>query len=72
VQTPQIFQYKDLYKALIIAEKENLVSTDESMLVKKSGKKVNIVDGSVFNFKITTKEDVEMFNRLVIAYKQFS
>jgi len=63
-QTPQIFKYKDLYKALLKAEKENFVGTDESMLVKKSGKKVNIVEGSVFNFKITTKDDVELFKKL--------
>lgn len=64
VQTPQIFKYKDLYKALVKAEKENFVGTDESMLIKRTGKKVNIVEGSVFNFKITTKEDVELFKKL--------
>jgi len=64
VQTPQIFKYKELYKALIKAEKENFIGTDESMLVKKTGKKVNIVEGSVFNFKITTKEDVMLFRKL--------
>ncbi|HEX9250871.1 MAG TPA: 2-C-methyl-D-erythritol 4-phosphate cytidylyltransferase [Ignavibacteriaceae bacterium] len=65
VQTPQIFKYKDLYRALIKAEKENFIGTDESMLVKRIGKKVNIVEGSVFNFKITTSEDVELFKKLV-------
>ncbi len=66
VQTPQIFKYRDLYRALIKAENENFVGTDESMLVRRTGKKVNIVEGSVFNFKITTKEDVELFKRLII------
>lgn len=65
VQTPQIFKYKDLQRALGKAHSEKFVGTDESMLVKRTGKKVNIVEGSVFNFKITTKEDVEMFRRLV-------
>ena len=65
VQTPQIFKYKDLQRALGKAHSEQFVGTDESMLVKRIGKKVNIVEGSVFNFKITTKEDVEMFRRLV-------
>lgn len=65
VQTPQIFKYKDIYNALVKAEKENFVGTDESMLIKKIGKKVNIVEGSVFNFKITTKEDVELFKNIV-------
>ena len=65
VQTPQIFKYRDLQIALSKADKEKFIGTDESMLVKRLGKKVHIVEGSVFNFKITTKEDVEMFRRLV-------
>jgi 2-C-methyl-D-erythritol 4-phosphate cytidylyltransferase len=65
VQTPQIFKYKELQKALSKAQRENFIGTDESMLVKRLGKKVNIIEGSVFNFKITKKEDVEMFRRLV-------
>lgn len=65
VQTPQVFRYKDLLKAMNKAFKENFIGTDESMLVKKTGKKINIVEGSVFNFKITTKEDIELFKRLV-------
>ncbi len=65
VQTPQIFKYKDLYKALLKAEKENFTGTDESMLVKKSGMRVNIVEGTVFNYKITTTDDVELFKKLI-------
>ena len=64
VQTPQIFKYRDLHRALSKTHREQFVGTDESMLVKRLGKKVNIVEGSVFNFKITTKEDVEMFRKL--------
>lgn len=65
VQTPQIFKYKELQRALSKADSEQFVGTDESMLIKRTGKKVNIAEGSVFNFKITTKEDVEMFRRLI-------
>ncbi|MDP2363640.1 MAG: 2-C-methyl-D-erythritol 4-phosphate cytidylyltransferase [Ignavibacteria bacterium] len=65
VQTPQIFKYRDLQRSLSKAQKEKFVGTDESMLVKRTGKKVNIVEGSVFNFKITTTEDVEMFRRVI-------
>ena len=65
VQTPQIFKYKELLSALNKAQRENFIGTDESMLIKRTGKKVHIGEGSVFNFKITTKEDVEMFARLV-------
>lgn len=65
VQTPQIFKYRDLLSAMSRAFKENFIGTDESILVKKLGKKINIVEGSVFNFKVTTKEDIEMIERLV-------
>ncbi|RPI69004.1 MAG: 2-C-methyl-D-erythritol 4-phosphate cytidylyltransferase, partial [Ignavibacteriales bacterium] len=65
VQTPQIFRYKYLKKALDTAYKENYYGTDESMLVNKIGVKVNIVDGSVFNFKVTSKEDIELFERII-------
>lgn len=65
VQTPQIFKYKDVLKAMNKAYKEKFVGTDESMLVKRIGKNVNIVEGSVFNFKVTTREDIELFKKLV-------
>jgi 2-C-methyl-D-erythritol 4-phosphate cytidylyltransferase len=65
VQTPQIFKYKDLLKAMNKSNRENFIGTDESMLVKRTGRKVNIVEGSVFNFKVTTKEDIELFKKLI-------
>jgi 2-C-methyl-D-erythritol 4-phosphate cytidylyltransferase len=65
VQTPQIFKYKELLNAMNKAVKENFIGTDESMLLKRMGKKVHIVEGSVFNFKITTKEDLHLFKQLI-------
>lgn len=65
VQTPQIFRYADLMKAMDKAIKENFTGTDESMLVARTGKKINIVEGSVFNFKITTAEDFKLFKKLL-------
>ncbi len=65
VQTPQVFRYKDLKKAMDTAYKENYYGTDESMLVKRIGINVNIVEGSVFNFKVTSKEEVEMLKRIL-------
>jgi len=64
VQTPQIFPYPVLIKAMKNAYENNFTGTDESMLVRRIGEKVNIVDGSVFNFKITTADDIEMFERV--------
>lgn len=65
VQTPQIFPYSILMKAMKNAYENNFIGTDESMLVRQIGEKVNIVEGSVYNFKVTTAADVEMFGRLV-------
>ncbi|MFO7446743.1 MAG: IspD/TarI family cytidylyltransferase [Ignavibacteriaceae bacterium] len=65
VQTPQIFKFSDLMNAMKKAYDDNFTGTDESMLVKRLGKKVNIVEGSVFNFKVTTKDDLELVKRLL-------
>lgn len=65
VQTPQIFNYGDLFSAMKKAYKENFAGTDESMLIKNYGKKIHLVEGSALNFKITTKEDLELFKKIV-------
>ncbi|NNG27554.1 MAG: 2-C-methyl-D-erythritol 4-phosphate cytidylyltransferase [Ignavibacteriaceae bacterium] len=70
VQTPQIFPYPILMKAMKKAYENNFIGTDESMLVRRIGEKVNIVDGSVFNFKITTSEDIEMFKRVTLRKEE--
>ncbi|MCF8411782.1 MAG: 2-C-methyl-D-erythritol 4-phosphate cytidylyltransferase [Melioribacteraceae bacterium] len=63
-QTPQVFEYKILYDALVKAQNENLKGTDESTIVKHFGNEVRIVDGSAFNFKITTQDDIELFRMI--------
>ncbi len=65
VQTPQIFRYIKLLKAMKKAYEENFIGTDESMLIKRAGGKINIVEGSVLNFKVTTKTDIELFKHFV-------
>lgn len=67
VQTPQIFPHHVLMKAMKNAYENNFIGTDESMLVRQIGEKVNIVEGSVYNFKVTTADDIEMFERVVKA-----
>jgi len=66
VQTPQIFKYSVLKKALEKAFKDGIGGTDESMLVRRLNKKINIVDGSAFNFKVTSKDDIKLFSQLII------
>jgi 2-C-methyl-D-erythritol 4-phosphate cytidylyltransferase len=65
VQTPQIFPYSVIMKAMRAAYDKNFIGTDESMLVKQIGESVNIVEGSVFDFKVTTADDIEMFEKLI-------
>jgi 2-C-methyl-D-erythritol 4-phosphate cytidylyltransferase len=65
VQTPQIFKYGDLKQAMEKAYNENFYATDESLLIKRLGRKVNITEGSNLNFKVTTKEDFQLFKSLV-------
>lgn len=65
VQTPQIFRAGDLQQAFELAQELNFISTDESNLINLLGIKMNIVEGSLFNFKITSKSDLELFKRLM-------
>lgn len=63
-QTPQVFQYKILLDAMNQAEKKKFIGTDESMLVHRSGYKINLVNGSSINFKITNNEDLLIFEKI--------
>jgi 2-C-methyl-D-erythritol 4-phosphate cytidylyltransferase len=64
-QTPQIFEYSLLKKAMDKALKDKFNGTDESILVRRLNEKINIVEGSVFNFKVTSKEDVKLISKLI-------
>ena len=64
VQTPQIFSKNVYQKALDFAKENSFLGTDESMLVKNAGFDVKIVEGSSLNFKVTTKDDLEIFEKL--------
>ncbi len=66
VQTPQIFRFDIFEKAIKFAVKNNFQGTDESMLVFKIGEKINLVEGELQNFKITTKEDLELARKILM------
>jgi 2-C-methyl-D-erythritol 4-phosphate cytidylyltransferase len=65
VQTPQIFKFADITEAMKKAYKDKFYGTDESMLLKRIGKTIYIVEGSLLNFKITNKADFELFKKLI-------
>ncbi len=65
VQTPQVFKYQDLLMSMKKAQKNNFIGTDESILIKRLGKRIHIVEGSQLNFKITTKQDIQLFKQII-------
>ncbi|RMA97587.1 2-C-methyl-D-erythritol 4-phosphate cytidylyltransferase [Hydrogenothermus marinus] len=58
IQTPQTFKFDILKKAHEKAKQENFLGTDDSSLVERIGGNITINEGSILNFKITTKEDL--------------
>ena len=56
--TPQCFHYDILKRAFENIDVNDPSITDESFLVEKLGERVAIVEGSVANIKITTKQDL--------------
>ena len=65
VQTPQAFTKEVIMNAYELAEKQNILATDDSSLVEEAGYQVNIINDSSINFKITTKEDWIMAEALL-------
>ena len=63
VQTPQVFRYKDLMRSMETAYASDFYATDESMLIKNLGLRINIVEGSLSNFKVTTKDDLDFLKK---------
>lgn len=56
VQTPQVFRKK----IILEAHRKNKINnpSDDALLVEKLGKKVQVVEGSYQNIKITTQDDL--------------
>lgn len=68
MQTPQTMKFSLAYQAFIKAQKDKFIGTDDVSLVERLGKKVKIIEGSEFNFKITTPLDLEIA-KLIISTK---
>lgn len=63
IQTPQVFDYKEILEFHKMAEVNNY--TDDCALAEQFGKRVKIVDGSYDNIKITTPEDMEIAEKIL-------
>ena len=46
-------------QALVKAEQDKFMGTDEAMLVERTGHRVKVIEGSPINIKVTTPEDLE-------------
>jgi len=64
-QTPQVIEYKLAKTAFEKASEKNFYGTDDVSLVEKLGRKVKIIPCSYKNFKVTTKEDLEVIEKLL-------
>lgn len=58
VQTPQAFRYEMIYEAYRSADEVGFIATDDAMVAERLGHMLKIVQGSYFNIKITTEEDL--------------
>lgn len=67
VQTPQVFRRDVLLKAYANRARVGKNITDDSQLVEATGTKVTLVEGPVFNIKITTRHDVILAKAILEA-----
>lgn len=65
IQTPQIFHFTILRTAYERAFQQGYYATDDAALLERIGARVKIIDGSPYNIKVTTQEDLEMVKCLL-------
>lgn len=65
-QTPQSFNIKEFLSTYeTLSEEEKLSLTDAAKIFVLKGKNVKLVDGEIFNIKITTTYDLKLANILI-------
>lgn len=64
-QTPQTFQVPLIRDAYIRARAEGFLGTDDATLARRAGAEVKLVEGTAFNFKVTTPSDLVLANLLL-------
>ena len=62
-QTPQAFHFDYIYRTHMSCDEHH---TDDVNLALNDKKKIDIVSGSEYNFKITTPEDIKIAKRLFL------
>lgn len=64
-QTPQVFRADWLREAHALADAAK--ATDDAELVERLGKSVQLVEGSAWNIKITTRPDLKLAEQIIKA-----
>jgi 2-C-methyl-D-erythritol 4-phosphate cytidylyltransferase len=67
VQTPQMFYSEDIKAAY--QQAYDLSFTDDSSVAEKASLKIDTIQGEKLNIKITTKEDLELGNAILLMRK---
>ena len=66
IQTPQVFSADLIKAALTNARKKSVEVTDDCMAAELIGFPVHITEGSAYNIKITTKDDLLMAEAILL------
>lgn len=69
IQTPQTFKYDLISKAYREGMAKKLFGYDDSVFIEHMGKKVKVVEGSPYNIKITTPEDLTIARGILSQMK---
>jgi 2-C-methyl-D-erythritol 4-phosphate cytidylyltransferase len=69
IQTPQTFKYDLIVKAYREGMGKKLYGYDDATFVEHLGKKVKVVEGSPYNIKITTPEDLVIARGILAQLK---
>jgi 2-C-methyl-D-erythritol 4-phosphate cytidylyltransferase len=69
VQTPQTFKYELIMKAYRDGMAKKLYGYDDATFIEHLGKKVKVIEGSPYNIKITTPEDLIIAQGLLAQLK---
>lgn len=69
VQTPQTFKYSAIIKAYREGMAKKLCGYDDATFLEHMGKRVRVVEGSPYNIKITTPEDLNIARGMLSLLK---
>jgi 2-C-methyl-D-erythritol 4-phosphate cytidylyltransferase len=69
VQTPQTFKYELIAKAYKEGMAKKVFGYDDATFIEMMGKKVKVIEGSPYNIKITTPEDLTIAKGMLSELK---